>query len=599
MRTIISIFLFIICILFLSTCGKSLDDDIFIKVNTNIFHAPLLVKFVNANYKSANKPGAFSVTISGKDSAQVVMQSGGTNYKASSGLMPLALLRQPSVANPVNFTIHASVTGYTTVSQDVTLTSDTASIVLINLIEYAQPPAGSTVFKGSGKLTNGSSAGIQLTVPPGNGVGEQATINIPAGTQVLDASHNLINASALTSTIIHYGTENQFAQSYFPGGLSPKNVIGNNGQVIGSGITFVPAGLLSINMQAGGTAVKYFSNPVQVSMGLQSALTNPVTGKTIKAGDTLSIWSMDENTGQWQYESMASITGIAGNLSINFAASHLTVWATEWLVMPESLYGVSINWTNSAVELKDKPLVVRLHVKDPDNPFINTSWHGSTLMYLSSPVMDNNYNWLVGISDPDYVTGQVTGGVAVYDGRTVIFPGTPLFPDSVILVCQNYQADPYNNYLTLATKGIKLSTTDTVDLDINPEILKPPHQDPVIVEFSNVVTQCTDKNVQSVFNGWFTVTDNNDQTYSKTQLFTDPAFISLPDDPTKGTYSINISTIYGANTYTINNIVLDTKKNETTFLGDDGNGHIISTLITYYKPTNTFVLSATIYIECD
>lgn len=581
-----------------STCGKTLDDNIVIRVNTQLYHAPLLVKFVNANYKSADKPDAFSVNITGEDSSRVVMQSGGTNYRASSGMLPLATLVEPTVSNPVSFTIHASVPGYAAITRDITLSSDSAGIVLINLIEYSQPPAGSVVFNGNGKLNGGSSAGIQFNIPAGNGVSEQASVSIPAGTQVLDANHNVINGSTLTATVIHYGTEKQFAQSFFPGGLSPKNVIGPDGQVIRSGVTFVPAGLLSINMQAGGAAVKYFSKPVQVSIGLHTALTNPVTGKPVKAGDTLSIWSMDENTGQWQYESLASITGTAGKLAVNFAASHLTVWATEWLVLPESLYGVSINWKNSAVELKDKQLVVRLHVKDPDNPFAN-KWVGSTLMYLSSPVVDNNYNWLAGISDPDTISGKVSGAVNVYDGRTVIFPGTPLFPDSVILVCQNFQADTYNNYLTLATKGIRLSATDTVDLDINPEVLHPPHQNPVVVEFSNVVTQCTDKNVQSVFNGWFTLTDNSDQTYSKTQLFTDPAFIALPDDPAKGKYSINISTIYGANTYTINNIELDTKKDTATFYGDDGNGHVISTLITYYKYTNTFVLNATIYIDCN
>lgn len=55
-----------------------------------------------------------------------------------------------------------------------------------------------------------------------------------------------------------------------------------------------------------GNKAATFSNPMEITMQIPKGTINPDTGKEIKTGDKIGIWSYDTTTGQWKYETRRS-----------------------------------------------------------------------------------------------------------------------------------------------------------------------------------------------------------------------------------------------------------------------------------------------------
>ncbi len=315
-------------------CKRELTEGIDTVINTNVYIAPTVISFVNANETSPVQPKDFTVTITGKDAAKVVMQSGGTNFKVVGGMLQLALLSTaiPTATSPITFNVNVAVDSFAPTSQTIIISDTISTVETIKLVDYYNPVAGTAAIVATGSLNNGASPSVQTIATATNSTTTETTkITIPAGTIMQDANGNTINASSLTSQVIYFSPNTPDALSAFPGGLSPKDVIGANGQPIDGGVDFVTAGLASIKMKAGNTEVKKFNTPISVEMQINSAFENPETGTAIKAGDKIPVWSMEEATGQWKYESEATVTSIGGKLAVQFPASHLSIYNLDYI----------------------------------------------------------------------------------------------------------------------------------------------------------------------------------------------------------------------------------------------------------------------------
>jgi hypothetical protein len=212
----------------------------------------------------------------------------------------------------------------------VTITSDSVYSQDINLVEYAKPADGTSVLVQQTTLTAGVSGAVVLATPITSTTTETAKISIPAGTKFLAENGTQITSGNLESKIVYYGTGTEASLNAFPGGFYANNVIGENGQAIAGGATFVTAGFLAVNMKVGNTVVKSFSQPLQVTMQIRSTFINPNTGTAVKAGDIIPIWSLDEKTGQWKFEANAAITSNGGQLVLQYAMAHLSFWDICW-----------------------------------------------------------------------------------------------------------------------------------------------------------------------------------------------------------------------------------------------------------------------------
>jgi len=415
-------------------CRKP-NEDITWSVDTDVFKSPILVRFVNANNASATQPDNFTVTITGKDADKVIMGSGGTDFKTANGLLPLALSpsANPTPDNPVIFNVYAKIPGFAPVSQTFTVTSDTIPVDhVIMALEYAHPADGTAVLQKSTSLTAGVSGATTLTTSPEGSMTESATITIPEGTQMLDGNHTLINASSLKSDIVHFGTATQSSMLAFPGGFNPVNVE-RNGQNY-KDVTFKTGGFLSIKMSAGNSDVKFFSKPITVQAQLNNELINPETDQPVQVGDTIPIWSMNEETGQWKYEATATaaLDG-AGKMSIQFQATHLSCWNIDW-------------WFYSSCR---NALRVNVHITQP----------GFRPQY-ELVLVDANGQYLGGL-----YTDATWGTVAtLYDGMSTVIPVVPNIGRAKIVVYTR-RGDPTSKIAE--TEFFNPCSKRTVDVTIN------------------------------------------------------------------------------------------------------------------------------------
>jgi hypothetical protein len=313
---------------------KDAGEGISININTKVLSSPTALQFVNAKKDAANQPKSFPITIGGKDAASVVTINNKTEFNAAEGRIFLALKKGvvPSETNPIIFTVAAEVPGFAPATKTFRITTDAALSVTVPLVEYANPVVGTAAKLQENALVAGATASaFTIQTPVSSSMSSPATISIAAGTQFLDAEGKVINATKLESRIINYGTESQESLAAFPGGFEATNVIGQNGQPIVGGVAFITAGFIAIDMYAGGVEVKRFSKPLDVKMGVSKQLINPETGVLVKAGDVLPVWSLDDKTGQWSFESNATIiNGPTGDLTASFSASHLSYWNFDW-----------------------------------------------------------------------------------------------------------------------------------------------------------------------------------------------------------------------------------------------------------------------------
>lgn len=420
--------------LVISGCKKP-GDDITWSVNTDVYKSPMLIRFVNANNSSTTMPDKFTVKISGKDAALVMMGSGGTDFETEKGLLPLALdpSANPSPENPVVFNVYASIPGFAPVSQTFMVTSDTTPIDhTVLALEYAHPADGTAVLQKNTSLTAGTAPATTLTTSPTGSMTESSTITIEDGTQVMDENHTVINASSLKSSIVHFGTATQSSMLAFPGGFNPIDVE-RDGQSYHD-VTFKTGGFLSIKMTAGGSDVKFFSKPIKVSAELNNDLVNPLTDQPVQEGDTIPIWSMNEQTGQWKYEATATAALVNGKMAIQFQASHLSCWNIDW-------------WFYSPCR---QALRVNVHIGIP----------GFRPQY-ELVLVDANGQYLGGL----YTNSTWATVATLYDGLSTIIPVVPNIGRAKLVVYTR-RGDPTSKIAE--TAFFNPCTKGTVDIAINP-----------------------------------------------------------------------------------------------------------------------------------
>jgi hypothetical protein len=481
---------------------KKPSDNVKIFINTSsLSKAPVLLHFVNANTASTAQPGDFSVTISGKDSAFVQMDGGATtNFKASHGFLPLSLLSAaaPSVANPITFNISASIAGFAPLTQTITITKDTATIVDISAIQYSSPPAGVSTLVSTVNINAGVSPGIVFTVPTNAGMTEAANIIIPAGTQFLDVNGNLISASQVTADVAYYSPISPTSYGAFPGGFHPTNVVDLNGNPIngGYGINFVSAGLLSVKMFAGSTEVKHFSNPIIINMEINPNTTNFTTGLNIEPGDTVPWWSMNESTGQWTSEGIDTLAAEApGGLATSSLRTNGAAGKAVASLKPTHLSAFNLDWSwavaGTAYGTCGSPLTVTIHMGAGNSGVYDVA--------LVTP--DNQY---LGALHGAYLT----------DGLKVTFPNTPQIAQAKVVI------STFNLYLNPSlpilaqTALFNPCTQGSIDLTFTP-----PAQPNYVNVSLNINGHCTNKDVDILASGWFYLVDQTANAYTYAYVY--------------------------------------------------------------------------------
>jgi len=310
-------------------------EDVELTVNTDIYKSPIFLRFIDGNAQSTKVPEGLTVTISGPDKDLVLDDTGGKDYTVIGNVLPLVLNKNinPSQTKPIHFTVAVSGAGYVSTSKTITVVSADSTLEIdVPLTSVASPPHGAAAATSVLSLTTGST----ITVPATADKAETAQIIIEPGTQVKDASGNVINATTVKTQVVQYGTQNEEALTSFPGGFSPENVAMQNGTNTNG--EFITAGFVAVDMEADGKKVTSFSKPIEVKVGINTELFNPETNQKVHEGDKIPTWSYESATGEWKEEGEAIVTkGSDGKLTATFKAAHLSYWNIDWF------YGLSFN----------------------------------------------------------------------------------------------------------------------------------------------------------------------------------------------------------------------------------------------------------------
>jgi hypothetical protein len=331
----ISIFLAVLIVSFsiISACKRGITDNVRVNVNTSKYNNAILLRFVNANQNSSTSPGNFEVKVSGPGAGVLVNQDGAPSFNAKLGMASLFVTNAQliSSSNRLSFKIDVDAPGFYRLVKDIVVTTNEPTVVTVYLQEKGSLPEGVSLKTIDIGLLDGVVQSKQIfATPTPAGTTETVTFQLDSGTQLLDANGAIISASNVSAEVKFYSSQNANANNAFPGGLEPQNVKGPDGQLIEGGLNFVTAGMFTMSIKAGDKEVKKFSKPITASIELNANQDNFETGNPVQAGDSIPVWSLNEETAEWTYEGKAVVYSDNGKLNAKFEMSHLSGWNLDW-----------------------------------------------------------------------------------------------------------------------------------------------------------------------------------------------------------------------------------------------------------------------------
>jgi hypothetical protein len=321
-----------------SSCSvQDLTKDLTIYTSNNFLVTPISIQIADAAHLEA-VPKDLIVSIEGRDKAKIFSILGENKLQAISGIVTLAVktVEQPTVANPLEFTLVLSAPNYVTVRKDYVLTRNeelsSDNIAMVNLTDL---PEGVSIENTSfATTTSGTSQNVAFESPLSGGKDEQTSVKINQGTQVLAADGSVLSGT-IQSQLVHYDAHSEASLSGIPEGFN--NLTMKTGATTGKAI-MNPAGFYSLSMTAGNKEVSKFSQPLDVMMDIAPEYYSTVHNRKIQAGDVLDVISRTETDMVWTAETKATVVNIDGALKVQFKQSHLSIWIVGDLTKPNEVY---------------------------------------------------------------------------------------------------------------------------------------------------------------------------------------------------------------------------------------------------------------------
>ncbi|MEY4979161.1 MAG: hypothetical protein RLZZ352_1431 [Pseudomonadota bacterium] len=202
-----------------------------------------------------------------------------------------------------------------------------------------------------------------------------ATVTIPAGTKAVDSSGAAINlTSGVQVSVTKYSSEDASGLSAFPGGFTPSVVVPSTAPVgtIGTGATadtgaFTSGGFAQFNVTdpATGQALKKFDTPLILKIDLPKT-TLDFEGNPVVVGGKFPIWSFDQESGKWVYETDGIIKEKSpvdpDKFEVEFPSTHLSYWNLDFYGQTcDGVLNINRKDANgNSLSTDDRPLSVEL-----------------------------------------------------------------------------------------------------------------------------------------------------------------------------------------------------------------------------------------------
>lgn len=307
-----------------ASCESPLKD-FNLQISDEVINHSAVLQIKDADGAELNNA---TVRLVGGDIQDIYNLNGTKEFKVLNGMVAFGVTpnRDVMAGAPVVFQVEIAASGYITQIVTVSITHVNNGMQLVTLVKPMVLPDGA-----AGATQNVALGANGATLAPVSvGVNDpESDINIaiaiPAGTQFLDADGNVIQGGTLTATTIGFDPLDAEALALFPGGsLQADGVIGPDGST--SSGTFNPAAATTIEMTVGGTEVREFSQPIQVSMSVSPSF-NLSSGAPLVAGTPLVSYSFTPSDPVWKFQQNAPAVGSdAIGYTMSFETDHLTTF---------------------------------------------------------------------------------------------------------------------------------------------------------------------------------------------------------------------------------------------------------------------------------
>ena len=278
------------------------------------------------------------ILVAGPDADRVVTTLNTDHYKLNADGV-LLLAPSPAVTlsaqRPFRFTVVVEADDYLTVVQPVVITNANRTTRVVRQISLSKPPRTLTAARSTGHTgTDGTtSETVMATTARSSPDADRAVVTVEPGTKLTDRDGEPLRGG-LTLAIIHTNTRTGDVTGQVPGGGILSDVDGLNG-------TPSP-GTLRVTSMAGSVTVEMYdetyrlaknlSRPVRWTMDLNPATINGATGRSVRAGDTIPLFSYDAFSNHWQQEKPGVVVNNApaGRLTYQAEARHTAAYVATW-----------------------------------------------------------------------------------------------------------------------------------------------------------------------------------------------------------------------------------------------------------------------------
>ena len=310
-------------------------DDLELNINLDIIKTNVNLSFIDAATQQLigeDDDTQIILTIYGDDEPCVVDPSGNrmSPYHSSGGFAVLSLdpyKAKPTPEDPVRFTVVATLDGYLSTSKLIRLNREGDFDFLVEMVQLINPPTGVTVkqVSNAGNTSSDGNLSARMEIKTDN---DEAKFTINEGTRLVDAK-GVPLVGMLRVDFVHFDASKEESLRCFPGGLDVE-VINEDGSR--QEVLFVSAGFAAIEIydQTGRKATNFQKGALALDMRIDPGILNPETGKLVAAGDKVPVWSYNDQTGEWKFESNIYVKQTPGGLIGQLEVPHLSSWNLDW-----------------------------------------------------------------------------------------------------------------------------------------------------------------------------------------------------------------------------------------------------------------------------
>ena len=310
-------------------------------IGNEVLFTTISIQAVDADIESQRIPQKMTVEIVGRDKAKIFSPVGEKISAPDGNIINLAIRRSdiPTETTPLVFTVVIKAEGYLDGIRNFTIANGkSVNVTSMRLISTAagQQPKGVTIVSKEVSVNGatGIAQDLVLATPTRSNKGDKSeavTAKIKAGTQLLDKNGAILSGTA-SVRLTHFDAVNEASVVSFPGGMNADYVVDSTGKQMAPG-QFTTAGFIAFDMNVGGVKVDRFSEPLDMTMDISNSgkIRNPETNQAVKAGDSVSVWSLNETFGVWQQEQKVKIVAENGGLKAQFSQKHLSWWNIDFI----------------------------------------------------------------------------------------------------------------------------------------------------------------------------------------------------------------------------------------------------------------------------